>query len=216
MSATTASTSAEDSRLAPSRTSKRRSKSADRISSSIAIRSSLTEWSDRRRVGQGVSSAGGGGLPEPDVAHLRLDAFNLEPDQRTVGEGEDDHSGRRIGLFEGHSEQVEDVVAGLVVQSEMRDAQDAVEAQQARHALRRPGFRADPVVAHAGDDKAAMARLPHHIGALDAGILHMRRDHFEALAIQREEFEAWLDDVHRQPVIRMMSAPQAPSFSSSR
>src|SRR5690242_18672028 len=99
----------------------------------------------------------------------------------------------------------------------MRNLEDAIEAQHALDALLRPRFRADPVIAHAHEDEPSQLREPRHVGALDAGVLHMRGNDAETLPVERDQLERLAKRLHRlQLARRAMSAPQAPSFSSSR
>src|SRR5208337_3008271 len=99
--------------------------------SSIAMRTLPRAASDRRGVSQRVSGACLGRSAEPHVAEFDLHAFDVEPHQRAVGEGENNHASRRIGLFECYGEQVERGVLWMG-QAEMRNLQDPIEAQHAR------------------------------------------------------------------------------------
>ena len=128
-------------------------------------------------------------LAQPHVAKLGLDAFDLEPHQRAVGESENDHAGGWIGLFERHRKKVEHRALVGIAQSETGDLQHPVETKKARHTLLPPRLRANPVITHPGDDEAALTWQPHHVGALDAGILRMGGYDAEALTVERDEFE---------------------------
>src|ERR1700733_5156899 len=140
---------------------------------------------DIRRVGQGVAGAGPGGNAVAHVAQLDLDAFDVETHQRAIGEGENDDAGRRIRLLERHRQQIERRIRTGLRKSEMRDLQHAVEPQHTGDALLGAGLRADPVVAHAGNDESTLPRQPGHIDAFDAGVLNMRGNDAQALPVER-------------------------------
>ena len=79
----------------------------------------------------------------------------------------------------------------------MRDLQHAVEPQHAGDALLGAGLGADPVVAHAGDQKATLAWQPGHVDAFDAGVLNVRRNDAQTLPVERNQLERLPASRHR-------------------
>src|SRR5580692_2721365 len=143
-----------------------------------------------------MTRAGLSGDAMSHVVEFGLDALNVQTHQRAIGEGEDDNAGRRIRLLERYRQQIERRIRVGLRKSEMRNLQYAVEPQHTRDALLRAGLRADPVVAHAGDQKAALPRQPGHIDAFDAGVLNMRGNDPQALSVERDQLERLRETRH--------------------
>ena len=104
-----------------------------------------TGSSSSLRAGQRVARTFAGRLTRPDVAKLGFETFDLQPRDRAVGERQEHHARRRLGLLERHGQQVQPVVGPLVREARVakRRARDRSAATRSDPLLR-PGLRAAP------------------------------------------------------------------------
>src|ERR1700722_17567373 len=218
IAATASSTSTDDSRLAFNSATNRASKSGASASRNTAMANLFGSPDPSLSLcdGQRVAGTIASGLSRPNVAKLGFQTFHLEPRDRAVGESQEYHARWRLGLLERDGQQIQPVVGPLVREAQMRNTEHAIKAQNGPDPIVRPELRADPVIAHAAEDKTLLLGKPGHVLAAHASILNVGRNHIEPLALQRDEFQLCIGPLHTQPEMRSMSAPQALSLCSSR
>src|SRR5438128_3937896 len=145
-----------------------------------------------------------------EVGQLAFQAFDVEPQRAAMAEQQEGAAAGLVAGAELDPDQFEQAVLRGRVDVAGLAGQHPVEPQRRDQPARRTlaGQRLLPVEPVQPDHQPLLALPPDDVAGLDAGFLHMRRDHREVIGIERDQFER---SVHDRRDIGAACAVQKPT-----
>ena len=127
------------------------------------------------------------GPARADIAHLRIETFDLQPDHRSTGKCQHDPPGRRVGRLEMNEKQGHR--CSLLPRRETAESHlaNAIKMQSGAAALQEIMRGRDPVKSRQRHHKPVGAGLPCHVARIDDRVLQIGRDNRQILGVKRQQ-----------------------------